>query len=430
MKTFRAATLLFAVLAFALGCARAGADEIEERIDRVLAEVPMIDGHNDVPWQYRTRVENHLEDLDFEDTTGLDPAMHTDLERLRTSGIGGQFWSVYTPSSTDGPGAARMVFEQIDLVERLVGRYSELLEMAYTAEDVVRIHASGKIASLIGIEGGHAIENSLALLRQFHSVGARYMTLTHSSNTDWADSATDEPEFGGLSPFGVEVVLEMNRLGMLVDLSHVSSETMNDVLDITRSPVIFSHSSARAVTAHPRNVPDEVLSRVRANGGVVMATFVPSFINDSVRQSSNAFVEERARLERLHGDDLQGITDGLSVWQKQQVATTASLADVADHLDHLREVAGIDHVGIGSDWDGITSVPEGLEDVSRLPDLLVELARRGWSDDDLRKLVGGNVLRVMRTAETTARELQASEPARDILFGEAEVTEQQARTER
>lgn len=419
MKPLATIFLLSGLLLATATCTNAEADELDKRIQAVLASVPLIDGHNDVPWQYKTRVQNHVAEIDFNDTTSLVPAMHTDIHRLRSSGIGGQFWSVYTPSSTDGPGAAAMVFEQIDLIQRLVEGYPDDLEMAFTADDIVRIHADGKIASLIGMEGGHAIENSLAILRQLYRVGARYMTLTHSSNTDWADSATDDPEFGGLAPFGIEVVLEMNRLGMLVDLSHVSADTMNDVLDVTRSPVIFSHSSARSVTDHPRNVPDAVLDRLAANGGVVMATFVPTFINDSVRASSDAFVLERARLQALYPDDPERVSQGLAAWQRGQTLTSASLGDVANHLDHLRQRAGIDHVGIGSDWDGITSVPSGLEDVSRLPDLLVELARRGWSDEDLRKLAGGNVLRVMRAVEATSRALRSGEPARDLRFEEA-----------
>ena len=272
------------------GIAAAAADEAHrlQVVFEILESVPLIDGHNDIPWQYRTRVDNHLDRIDFRDTRGLEPPMHTDLGRLEASHLGGQFWSVYIPTDMAGPGAARAVLEQIDVVHRLAERYPAKLEMAYTADDIERIHRAGKVASLIGMEGGHAIENSLAVLRQLYAAGARYMTLTHSSNCDWADSATDEPDHGGLTPFGTEVVREMNRLGMLVDLSHVSPQTMHDTLDVAVSPVIFSHSSARAVTDHPRNVPDDVLARLAKNGGVVMATFVPDFIDDAVRREAKA----------------------------------------------------------------------------------------------------------------------------------------------
>jgi membrane dipeptidase len=385
----------------------------------VLAATPLIDGHNDIPWQYRTRVDNHLDRIDFRDTHLLDPPMHTDLARLASSRLGGQFWSVYIPTDLAGPGAARAVLEQIDVVHRLTERYSQALEMAYTADDVVRIHRAGKVASLIGMEGGHAIENSLAVLRQLYAAGARYMTLTHSSNCDWADSATDEAEHQGLTRFGQEVVREMNRLGMLVDLSHVSPETMHDALDATASPVIFSHSSARAVTDHPRNVPDDVLARLPKNGGVVMATFVPEFVDDAVRREANARSDERERLRDLHGDDEARVETELRRFDGLRAAAVhATLFDVADHIDHIRRVAGVDHVGIGSDFDGITAVPRGLEDVSRLPYLLAELLDRGWSRDDLAKLVGGNVLRVMRANEEKARELRAARPASDALIEE------------
>ena len=293
----------------------------------VLASTPLIDGHNDVPWQYRTRVDNHLDRIDFRDTRALDPPMHTDLARLRASHLGGQFWSVYVPTDLAGPGAARAVLEQIDVVHRLASRYPDALEMAYTADDVVRIHRAGKVASLIGMEGGHAIENSLAVLRQLYAAGARYMTLTHSTNSDWADSATDEPEHGGLTRFGSEVVREMNRLGMLVDLSHVSPETMHDALDVAAAPVIFSHSSARAVTDHPRNVPDDVLARLPKNGGVVMATFVPDFVDDAVRREAKTRSDERERLRGLYGDDDARVEAELRRFDESRpVAVHASLA--------------------------------------------------------------------------------------------------------
>jgi membrane dipeptidase len=389
-----------------------------ETVAQILRQVPLIDGHNDVPWAYRTRVDNHLDRIDFHDTTTLDPPMHTDLRRLRQGGIGGQFWSVYVPATYNGPGAARQVFEQIDVVHRLVDRYSDDLEMAYTADDVVRIHAAGRIASLIGMEGGHAIENSLAVLRQLYRAGARYMTLTHSENVDWGDSATDEPQFDGLTAFGEAVVREMNRLGMLVDLSHVSPQTMHDALRVTRSPVIFSHSSAFSVTAHPRNVPDDVLEKLKDNGGVVMVTFVPPFITEAVRIGSDALASERDRLRLQHPGDEDRVDSELRRWQAGRDWARASLVDVADHIDHIRRVAGIDHIGIGSDFDGITSVPDGLEDVSRMPDLLAELLSRGYDSEDLKKICGLNVLRVLRRNEEVAAALQAEEEPSDALIEE------------
>ena len=415
-RLHRLAIALTIALAFA--CSAPAQETPAEIVRRVLAEVPLIDGHNDLPWQYRTRVDNHLSEIDLRDTTHFDPPMHTDLGRLIKSGIGGQFWSVYVPGGLDGPGAAAAVLEQIDVVHRLTEAYPDRLEMAYTADDIVRIHASGKVASLIGMEGGHAIEESLAVLRQLYRAGARYMTLSHSQNISWADSATDDALLGGLSAFGEEVVREMNRLGMLVDLSHVSSETMHDALDVSHSPVIFSHSSAFGVTAHPRNVPDNVLERLSENGGVVMVTFVPPFVNEAVRQRSSELSEQRDRLRERLGDNEAKISQELLVWSSRRTVVRATLSDVADHIDHLRRIAGIDHIGIGSDFDGITTVPVGLEDVSKIPDLLEELVHRGYSEEDLRKICGLNLLRALRRAEDVAQSLQTKLPASDVLFDE------------
>ena len=336
--------------------------DLAARVKAVLAETPLVDGHNDVPWAYREGVENQLGKRGFVDTREI--GMHTDLERLKQGGVGGQFWSVYVPASFSGPGASRAVFEQIDFVYRLVERYPEHLEIALTAEDIVRIHRQGRIASLIGMEGGHAIEGSLPLLRQFYRVGARYMTLTHSANIAWADSATAKPIHNGLTEFGKEVVREMNRVGMMVDLSHVSAKTMHDVLDVSAAPVIFSHSSARGVTEHKRNVPDDVLRRLPDNGGVVMVTFVPSFINEELRRHDQRRRDERIRLVREIADEEEAEA-ALLEWQANNPPPRASLDDVADHIDHIKNVIGIDHVGIGSDYDGISSVPVGLEDVSK-----------------------------------------------------------------
>ena len=351
----------------------------------VLSEVPLIDGHNDLPGRLRDAGEGIGElsayDL-YERTEG-----HTDVPRLREGGIGGQFWSVYIPSWTQDSGtAARMQLEQIDIAHRMIDRYPEL-ELALSPDDVERIFENGRIASMIGMEGGHAIENSLGALRSYYRLGARYMTLTHSANIDWADSCCEAPELDGLSAFGEEVVREMNRLGMLVDLSHVSPATMHDVLDLAEAPVIFSHSSARAVTDHPRNVPDEVLRRMPENGGVVMVTYVTSYVNEELRRALELPADERP-------DPLP----------------EATLQDVADHIEHVRDVAGIDHVGLGSDYDGAT-MPVGLEDVSTFPALLAELSRRGWTEQELKKLAGLNVLRAWRQAEQVAGRLQQEAPA-------------------
>ncbi len=378
-----------------------------DRIRRILADTPLIDGHNDVPEQYSERVKDHLDRIDFaSDTSKLTPPMHTDIPRLKAGGVGGQFWSVYVPVELPGAVAVQATLDQIDLVKRLVARYPETLEMAFTADDVVRIHKAGKIASLIGMEGGHSINNSLATLRDMYQLGARYMTLTHWSNTAWADAATAAPEHGGLTAFGVIVVQEMNRLGMLVDLSHVSEQTMNKALDVTKAPIIFSHSSARAIDGHPRNVPDAVLKRLPSNGGVVMVNFAPDFVSDTVRQYYADVEAETARFKELMPGDPTGAEKALASWKAAHPEPRATLAQVADHVDHVRKVAGIDHVGLGSDFDGISRVPDGLQDVSRYPALLEELARRGYSDDDLRKVAGLNILRVMREAEAVAARLQ------------------------
>jgi len=375
----------------------------DARIAALLKRTPLFDGHNDLPWALREKYGFDLSAVDLNaDTSKLEKPLHTDLPRLRQGGVGAQFWSVYVPASYEGAEAAKTVFEQIDLTKRIVAAYPETLALARTADDVVRIHKQGKIAALIGMEGGYAIADSLALLREFRRAGVGYMTLTHSKTTSWADSGTDAPRHGGLSPFGEEVVREMNRIGMLVDLSHVSPETMQDALAIAKAPVIFSHSSARALTNHPRNVPDEVLRLLPANGGVVMVTFVPAFVSEDVRAWAAAQAGERARLAALHPEEAAAVEAGMAAWAKANPEPRATLAQVADHIEHVRRVAGIDHVAIGSDFDGIGSTPEGLDGVADFPALLAELARRGWSDADLRKLAGENLLRVMRAAEAAA----------------------------
>ncbi|MFG0329066.1 MAG: dipeptidase [Phycisphaerales bacterium] len=393
------------------------------RAIRLLRQVPLIDGHNDIPWQYRQRVQNHVDQLDLaSDLTQLERPTHTDIPRLRQGGVGGQFWSVYIPISLTGgqPGDVKTVLEQIDVVHRLAAAYPGDLEIAYTADDVERIHRDGRIASMMGMEGGHSIENSLAALRMLYTAGARYMTLTHSKSTLWADSATDDPRHGGLTRFGEEVVREMNRLGMLVDLSHVSVDTMHDALDVTEAPVIFSHSSAYEVCRHPRNVPDEVLERMPENGGVVMITFFPWYVSEPMRQNMEDEREEERRLREKYPDpdDQAKIQDELEAWRQANPRPRPTLEQVADHIDHVRAIAGVDHIGIGSDYDGMPPGPIGLEDVSTYPNLLVELFERGYSDEDVKKIIGLNVLRVMRDAEAVAARLQEERPASDALIEE------------
>jgi membrane dipeptidase len=384
-----------------------------ERARALHRQVPLIDGHNDYPWAVRENVDRDISRLDI---SKAQPSIHTDIERLKAGGVGGQFWSVYTPSDYAGQQAVTATLEQIDIVHQMMRRYPETFELALTAADVERIFKSGKIASLIGMEGGHSIDSSLAALRMFHRLGARYMTLTHSQNTPWADAATDTPVHGGLSPFGEAVVQEMNWLGMLVDLSHVSPDTMADAIRVSQAPVIFSHSSARAVADVPRNVPDNVLQMLPGNGGVVMVTFVPGFLSPDViawNQKQNA---ENARLLQQFPDDESARKAGMAAWLKANTAPRATIAQAADHIDHIRKVAGIDHIGLGGDYDGITSVPEGLEDVSKYPMLTAELLRRGYSDDDVKKILGLNVLRVMKGAESVSAKLQKERGPSALLF--------------
>jgi membrane dipeptidase len=385
-----------------------------EQARGLLREVPLIDGHNDLPWQLRERFHDQLGKLDLRlDAGGLRPPLHTDIPRLRRGGVGGQFWSVYVPVDLAGPAAVQAVFEQIDVVHRLAELYPETFELAAGAGDVVRIHRAGRIASLIGVEGGHSIGGSLAVLRELYRAGARYMTLTHSKDDDWADSATDQPRHGGLTRFGEEVVREMNRLGMLVDLSHVSPRTMQAAMAVSAAPVIFSHSSARALDGHPRNVPDEVLAMLPRQGGMVMVSFVTSFTSEAVRAYDAERNGVEARLKTLVPEDSGRVERELAAWSAAHPAPHATLAQVADHIDHVRQVAGIDHVGLGSDFDGTTSLPDGLGDVGQYPVLLAELLRRGYSAEDVKKVAGANLLRVLSEAERVSTRLRAERPPSD-----------------
>jgi membrane dipeptidase len=353
-------------------------DPMIERARRLLRDTPVFDGHNDYPWQIRELAKGDLGQFPL---TAAQPKLHTDFARLARGGVGAQFWSVYVPSTMQGQTAVTATLEQIDVVHRMIAAWPTRLELALTAADVERIQKTGKIASLIGMEGGHSIDSSLGTLRMMYRLGARYMTLTHNHHTPWADSAAEAPVHNGLTPFGEDVIREMNRLGMLVDLSHVSADTMDDVLRVSTAPVIFSHSNAKALANVPRNVPDDILKRVKTNGGVVMVTFVPGFTSQELADFSALPAESKVGRE----------------------APRATIIQVADHIDHIKEVAGIDHIGLGGDFDGITQLVMGLEDVSTYPDLLAELLRRGYSDEDIRKIAGKNILRVFKAAEAAKK---------------------------
>ena len=389
-------------------------EDAREKAIEILEAVPLIDGHNDVPWQYRQRVDNRIDEIDLDgDTSELDPPMHTDLDRLREGRVGGQFWSVYVSPDYEGSEGTHAQLEQIDIARRLISRHDEL-EFVTDAEGVRDAFEEGRIASLLGMEGGHVLDNSLATLRTFYALGARYMTLTHWQNHDWADAATDEPEHDGLTEFGEYVIREMNRLGMLVDLSHVHPETMRDVLAVTEAPVIFSHSSAMGVTPHARNVPDDVLEKVVENEGVVMVTFVPSFVNEELRQHAAKRAGKEEQLSNLYPGHPDKVAERLEEWDEENPEPEAQLADVADHLDYLRETIGPEYIGIGGDYDGVTSLPEGLEDVSTYPDLFAELVERGWEREELEKLAGLNILRVMEENEAVADEIREDTDPVDV----------------
>ena len=374
-----------------------------DRIRALLAEHPVVDGHNDLPWEARERVGYDWSRLDI--ATAGQPT-HTDIPRLREGGVGAQFWSVFVPADLQGEAAVTATLEQVDAVHAMTARYAGDLALATCVADVRQAWSQGRIASLMGAEGGHSIDSSLGALRMLFALGVRYLTLTHNDNVPWADSATDEPVLGGLSPFGREVVREMNRLGMLVDLSHTSADTMRDALDTTQAPIVFSHSSARALCDHPRNVPDDVLERLPANGGLCMVTFVPAFVSPRVRQWG-LDAKDAALLAGVDVSDDDAFDLFATEHRRVHPKPTATLDDVVAHCEHVRDVAGIEHVGLGGDYDGVEVLPAGLEDVSTYPVLLAALADRGWSDDDLARLTCRNVLRVMREVEAVSRDLSS-----------------------
>ena len=413
------ASVLALVWATSAGAQTTPDPKIAARVAKVLATTPLIDGHNDTPEQIRGRFAGRLDKLDLRaDTSKLVSGpdgigMMTDIPRLKAGHVGGQFWSVFISPQYEGPIAVQMTLEQIDIVKGMAAAYPDVFEMAYTADDVVRIHKAGKVASLIGIEGGHQINDSLPVLRQMYAAGARYMTLTHALNNHWGDSATANPVHNGLTPFGKAVVAEMNRMGMLVDLSHVSEKTMKDALSVAQAPVIFSHSGAKAVAEHARNVSDEVLALVKQNHGVVMVNFATTYVS----AERNRWAADRsAEQARYNSPPFGGLYIGqperakaaLAEWDKAHPGPPATLSQVADHIEHIAKVCGVDCVGIGSDFDGIGDTPVGLDGVDKYPDLLAELARRGWSDADLAKVAGGNVLRALREAEAVAKRLQST----------------------
>ncbi len=411
----RSILLAAASVAVLATAAHAGADPAgEARVLEILKTTPLIDGHNDLPWALREGHGNdpYAVDLASDLTTA---GLHTDIVRLRRGGVGAQLWSVYVPAKLAPTEAARETFEQIDTVRRIVAAHPDVFELATTADDIERIHRSGKIASLMGMEGGYSIDDSLGLLREFYVAGARYMTLTHSKTTSWADSATDAPKWGGLNAFGEAVVREMNRLGMMVDLSHVSEDTMLDAMRVSDAPVIFSHSSARAVTGHTRNVPDNVLRLMAEDGGIVMVTFVPGFVSERVRIWNSEQAAEVTRLTVLNQSDPEAVKAGTKTWEAAHPAPHATLADVVAHIQHVRAVAGIDHVGLGGDFDGVDALPDGITGVDAYPEILTALMKAGWSEADVRKIAGENMLRVMRAVEAVAASKANERPGMAVL---------------
>lgn len=415
-----------AALAVLIACPAAAQRSPEQVAEAALKAAPVFDGHNDVPWQLRERYRNVIADFDFTDSTDAPPpegesgGMHTDIPRLRKGRVGAQFWSVYVPATLDEPEAVVAVMEQIDVTKRLLARHPETFELVTTAAGVTAAMKRGKIASIMGMEGGNSIGESLAVLRQTYDLGVRYLTLTHNKTLSWADAATDAPRHGGLTDFGRQIVREMNRMGMLVDLSHVSEATMMDALDEAKAPVIFSHSGARAINGHARNVPDSVLRRLPANGGVVMVVGLPGFLSEELRQRTANRAAEQARLESLWRGQPAEVTKRMAAWDAANPEPRPTLAVWADHVDHIRKVAGIDHIGIGGDYDGMPSGPVGAEDVSGYPALFAELARRGYSQADLEKIANRNIMRAMRAAEAYAASQKGVAPLETPAVGTAD----------
>lgn len=396
-------------------------DPAMEAAQAALAAAQVFDGHNDVPIQLRARFGNQINGFNFIDTlaTGeTHPAgrvMHTDIERLKEGRVGAQYWSVYVPASLSEPEAVQMTMEQIDVMRRLIDLYPDALAYVETADQLEAAMAEGKVASMLGMEGGHSIGSSLAVLRQMYALGARYMTLTHSRNTPWADSATDEPEHGGLTEFGKDVVREMNRIGMLVDLSHVSEEAMHDALDAARAPVIFSHSGARAINGHARNVPDSVLQRLPENGGIVMVVALPGFLNEERRQWFAAREAEEARLASLFQGQPDVVSASMAEWDAANPEPDTTIGDMADHIDHIRDFIGVEYIGIGADFDGMPTGPIGFEDVSGYPALFAELARRGYSQVEMELIASRNAIRVLREAEYYAARVSDQAPIETLI---------------
>ena len=407
----RSLMLLSALLLAAPATAQPLDGATQARIDRILKRTPLIDGHNDLPEQLSDHYAYRVDNLASGTVAWKPQPLMTDMKRMRQGRVGAQFWSVYIDGTVTGDAAIRQTIEQIDIVHRLVAAYPNDLAFARTADDIVRIHKAGRIASLIGIEGGRQIGGSLAALRLFHQLGARYMTLTHNQTTEWADSATDDPKHEGLSPFGLSVVGEMNRLGMLVDLSHVSPDVMRQAISASRAPVIFSHSSASGLNGHPRNVPDDVLASLRAKGGVVMVNWVPGFLSPAVWRWDGLRSAEEARLKSINRASKAAVADGVKTWEAANPRPAVTVTQVADHVDYVAKVAGHDHVGIGADLDGIPYTPTGLEGAETYPRLFAELIRRGWSDTNLAKLAGGNALSALRGAEATAKAMADLPPS-------------------
>jgi len=436
MQRFAISLAAMAICLAAPSSAQSVAEDIAPEIETdpavltataALEAAPVFDGHNDVPIQLRARFDNQINGFNFADTTGTGDThpegrvMHTDLARLAQGMVGAQYWSVYVPVSLTEPQAVQMTMEQIDVMKRLIARYPGSLRYAETADEVERAMADGMVASLLGMEGGHSIGSSLAVLRQMYALGARYMTITHSRNTPWADSATDAPEHGGLSDFGMDVIREMNRIGMLVDLSHVSEDAMMDALDVARAPVIFSHSGARAINGHARNVPDSVLQRLPENGGIVMVVALPGFLNDERRQ----WYATREALEAKQNSLFQGqpevVKAAMDEWDEANPEPQTMISHMADHIDHIREVAGVEAIGIGADFDGMPTGPVGFEDTSGYPALFAELARRGYSQVELELIASRNAIRVLRQAERYSASVASQSPIETVFStGEGE----------